>query len=74
MIMVNVFNVYYSKIKFHNIIYVHTHHIYAYIYIFIKYVYMCVYACIHVFYLNGIPFLPFNSKVMVEGLRKPSML
>lgn len=44
------------------------------IYIFIKYVYMCVYACIHVFYLNGIPFLPFNSKVMVEGLRKPSML
>lgn len=44
------------------------------IYIFIKYVYMCVYACIHVFYLNGIPFLPFNSKVMVEGLKRTSML
>ena len=47
MIMVNVFNVYYSKIKFHNIIYVHTHHIYAYIYIYKVYIRVCmhVYMC-----------------------------
>ena len=48
MIMVNVFNVYYSKIKFHNIIYVHTHHIYAYIYIYKVCIYVCVcmYTCV----------------------------
>ena len=64
MIMVNVFNVYYSKIKFYNIIYIHKHHLYAcvYVFVFIEYVCMCVYVCIYVFYLDEIPFLPFNSK------------